>query len=144
MNRCLLITIPVVVASCATAAGYEQVLSSWAGAQEVELVRSWGPPAQSYGVNGRKFIVYESRRNLQLLGTATSYTNTGAIGGGPAMDIAMSCTTTFGLDGSKVISWSSKGNDCNAKKGAFSPMTPNPAFEPPATGAPASAVQGQR
>lgn len=141
-NRCLLIAIAIVVASCATAAGYEQLFNSWAGAQEVELVRSWGPPAQTYEASGRKLIVYESRRNLQLQGTATSHTSAGATGGSPAMDIEMFCTKTFGLESSKVISWSSKGDDCNAKKGAFSPMTPDPAFERPATGAPASAVQG--
>ena len=76
-------------------------------------MRGWGPPVQSYESGGRKFIVYESRRRILLPGTAG---DAGAVGGSPAMNVDLSCTTTFELDGSKVASWSNKGNDCNTRK----------------------------
>lgn len=124
MHRYLLIALAAVLASCATTAGYEKVLKSWVGAQEIDLVRSWGPPIQFYEAGGRKFIVYSSRRNVYLPGSAPSYQTTvigntaytNAVGGSPAMNISKSCTTTFELDGSKVVSWTYKGNDCKAKE----------------------------
>lgn len=124
MHRYLLLAFATVLVSCATTAGYEKVLNSWTGAQEIDLVRSWGPPIQSYEAGGRKFIVYTSRRNVYMPGAAPSYQTTvigntaytNPVGGSPAMNIGMSCTTTFELDGSRVVSWSYKGNDCRAKE----------------------------
>ncbi len=124
MNRRLSICITALLTACATTAGYEKVLNSWVGAQELDLVRSWGPPAQAYEAGGRKFIVYTSRRNVYMPGVAptyqttvvgnTAYTN--PVGGSPAMNIGMSCATTFELDNSRIVSWSYKGNDCKAKE----------------------------
>ena len=98
MFRYLVISILIALSACATTAGYEKVLNSCVGAQEIDLVRSWGPPVQSYEAGGRKFIVYSSRRNVYMPGTAPSYqTNvigntayTTAVGGSPAMNIDMS------------------------------------------------------
>lgn len=114
----------VALSACATTAGYEKMLNSWVGAQEIELVRRWGPPQQSYEAGGRKFIVYSAQRNVYIPGVAPTYqTNvvgntayTTAVGGSPPMNIGMSCTTTFELDASRVVSWSYKGNDCKAKE----------------------------
>jgi hypothetical protein len=124
MFRRLLLLGTLSVAGCATTAGYEKVLNSWVGAQEIDLVRSWGPPIQAYEAGGRKFIVYAARRNIYLPGTAPTYqTNvigntayTTPVGGSPSMNINMSCTTTFELDGSRVVAWTYKGNDCKAKE----------------------------
>ena len=66
MFRYLFIFIVITLSACATTAGYEKVLNSWVGAQEIDLVRRWGPPVQSYETGGRKFIVYSSRRNVYL------------------------------------------------------------------------------
>ncbi len=123
MPRYPLVSILLALSACATTAGYEKVLNSWVGSQEIDLVRSWGPPAQSYETGRRKFIAYSSRRNVYMPGIAPTYqTNvigntayTTAVGGSQAMNIGMSCMTTFELDGSSVVSWSYKGNDCKAK-----------------------------
>lgn len=124
MIRSLTIMSVLALSACATAAGYEKVLKSWVGAQEIDLVRSWGAPAQVYEAGGRKFIAYSSRRNVYLPGIAPTYqTNvvgntayTTAVGGSPATNIGMSCLTTFELDASRVVSWTYKGNDCTAKE----------------------------
>ena len=124
MFRYSVIIILIALSGCATTAGYEKLLNSWVGAQEVDLIRSWGPPVQAYEAGGRKFVAYSSRRNVYLPGTAPTYrTNvvgntayTTAVGGSPAMNVDMSCMTTFELEGSRVVSWSYKGNDCKAKE----------------------------
>ena len=124
MYRYLLAVIATLLTACATTAGFEKVLNSWVGMQEIDLVRSWGPPVQAYEAEGRKFIVYASRRNVYMPGVAPTYQPTvigntaysNPVGGSPAMNIGMSCTTTFGLEGSRVVSWSHKGNDCKAKE----------------------------
>lgn len=124
MGRYLPILVATLLGACATTAGYEKVLNSWVGTQELDLVRSWGPPAQAYEAGGRKFIVYTSRRNVYMPGVAPTYqTNvvgntayTSQVGGSPAMNIGMSCATTFELDGARIVSWQYKGNDCKAKE----------------------------
>lgn len=112
MNRRLILAAAIVVASCATTGGYESTLQPWAGAQEVELIRAWGTPASSYEAGGRKFIVYESRRQFHLPGSSGA----GLAGGSPGMDVELSCTTTFELENSKVVSWSYRGNGCTQRR----------------------------
>jgi hypothetical protein len=122
MCRYLLAVTTVLLAACATTEGFEKILDSWVGAQEIDLVRSWGPPVRSYEAGGRKFIAYESHHNEYVPGVAPTYkttvignsVRTKPVGGSPAMNIAKSCTTTFELEGSKVVSWTHKGNDCKA------------------------------
>jgi uncharacterized membrane protein len=124
MFRYIPIIFLLVLSACATTAGYEKMLDSWVGAQEIDLVRSWGPPAQAYEAGGRKFIAYASQRNVYVPGTAPTYQTqvvgnmayTRAVGGSQAMNIGKSCMTTFELDGTRVVSWSYKGNDCKAKE----------------------------
>lgn len=124
MVRGLSIVCLLALSACATTAGYEKLLNSWVGAQEIDLVRSWGPPEQAYETGGRKFIAYTSRRNVYMPGVAPTYqTNvigktayTTAVGGTPAMNISKSCMTTFELEGSRIVSWSYKGNDCRAEE----------------------------
>lgn len=113
MNRYFLVAVATILAACETTSGDQSIMNSWMGAQEDDLVRSWGPPVQSYESGGRKFIVYESHRNIYLPGTAAG---AGAIGGSPGMNVNLSCTTTFELNGSKVILWANKGNDCKTRK----------------------------
>jgi len=122
--RYLCLLIAAALTACATTAGYEKMLSSWVGVEEIDLIRGWGPPLQSYEAGGRRFLVYASHRTVYMPGTPptyqttvignTAYTN--AVGGSPDMNIGLSCTTTFELDGTQVVSWSYSGNDCKAKE----------------------------
>ena len=116
MNRYPCIAMATVLASCAATTDYQDALKSWVGAQEVELLRHWGQPVQSFEKGGRKSVVYVSRRSLQLPGTASANTSAGAIAGSPAMSVELFCTTTFELENFKVVSASYKGNGCEAKK----------------------------
>ena len=115
MNQFLVFISTIVLASCATTPGYESALSSWAGAQEVELIRVWGPPARTLEANNKKFMVYESRRKFHIPGTGAVYTERGMSGGSPSMDIELICVTNFELESSRIVSWSWQGNDCKSK-----------------------------
>jgi len=124
MLRYLLLAVAVVLTSCATTAGYEKSLNSWVGAEEADLVRAWGPPDQTYEAGGRKFIAYASQRNVYLPGTPPAYQTTvlgntvytNPVAGTAPVDVVMSCMTTFELQGSKILSWSYKGNACKGKE----------------------------
>jgi len=122
-RRLLFAFVVIALAGCATTANYEKILNSWVGATELELVRKWGPPQQTYEAGGHKFLAYANTRNVYIAGTAPSYTTTyigktaytNSVGGSPAQNINMSCQTTFEIADEKVVSWQWKGNDCKAR-----------------------------
>lgn len=124
MKRYLLLFATVLLTACATTAGFEKKLNAWIGAEEIDLVRSWGPPLRSYETAGRKFIVYSAYREVYLPGTPplyhttivgnTAYTN--VTGGIPPMYMGLDCTTVFELQGTKIIAWSHQGNNCKASE----------------------------
>lgn len=112
----------LILTGCATTANYEKILNSWVGATELDLIREWGPPQQSYEAGGRKFVVYTSSRNVYISGTAPSYTTTiigntaytRPVGGTPGQNIGLSCQTTFEILDDRIVSWRWQGNDCTA------------------------------
>ena len=119
-----LLIFSVVISGCATTAGYKKVVNSWVGHSELELIRSWGAPQQTYESGGSKFLVYNSSRNVYLPGTAPTYTTTvigntaytNSSGGTSAQNLHFSCQTTFEVRNEKIISWRFRGNDCKAKE----------------------------
>ncbi len=111
------------LAACATTAKYEKILNSWVGAEELDLVRKWGPPQQVYESGGVKFLTYTSSRNVYIPGTAPTYTTTyigntaytTETGGSPAYNIGMQCVTTFEIMQGRIVRWRWEGNDCTAR-----------------------------
>jgi len=124
MRKNLYVAVALTLVGCATTAGYEKILNSWIGADELKLVRSWGPPQQTYESQGRKFLTYASSRNVYVPGMAPSYTTTvigntaytDPVGGTPGYNVSKRCMTTFELESGKIISWRWKGNDCKARE----------------------------
>lgn len=123
MKRLSLLVVALLLSGCATEGKYKQVLDSWTGSDELDLIRSWGAPMQIYESSGHRFLVYSSDRNVFLPGIAPTYqTNvvgntayTNSYGGTPAMNINKTCTTTFEVVDEKIYSWSYRGNDCKSK-----------------------------
>ena len=113
----------VILSGCATTANYEKILNSWVGSEEVDLIRKWGPPQQSYESGGHKFLAYSSSRNVYMPGTTPSYTTmyigntayTNPVGGSPGYNIGMRCVTTFEIVENRIVSWRWEGNDCRAR-----------------------------
>jgi hypothetical protein len=131
VTRILIVLICATLSACATTAGYEKILRSQVGSDEVALIRAWGSPVNSYETGGRKFLTYSSRRNVYIPGTAPTYKTsiigntayTTSSGGTSASNISMSCETTFEIAGGKVVSWRYKGNDCTAIDKELTPPT---------------------
>jgi Sel1 repeat len=121
---------------CATTAGYEQMLQTWVGHSEDELISRWGAPQNVYTLNsGGKVLTYDNRRNVQIGGytttvPVTTYQN-GTINGDvnanynststtyvqrttPVQNINMVCITRFTIVNGVVQSWAWQGNDCKA------------------------------
>ncbi|WP_153307520.1 lipoprotein [Desulfospira joergensenii] len=119
-----LLLLALVVSSCATTAGYKKIVESWIGASELDLIRSWGPPQQTYETGGVKFLVYNSSRNVYLPGRAPTYSTkvigntayTTSSGGRPARNLNYNCQTTFEVIDDKIVSWKFRGNDCTAEE----------------------------
>jgi hypothetical protein len=113
----------IVLAACATTSKYEQMLQSFVGAEEVDLIRQWGPPQQVYESGGSKFLAYNRQAQVFLPGTpgtattnfsgSTAYT-TFSPGVAP-MAITQSCMTVFELRDGRVASWRWQGNACKSK-----------------------------
>lgn len=122
MHKWMLVIAFLFLAACATTANYEKILNSWIGADELDLLRRWGPPQNVYESGGRKFLTYSSARNVYIPGTDPTYTTTvignraytTQTGGTPGENLGLSCITTFEVASSKVVSWHWKGNDCIA------------------------------
>lgn len=123
MKRIYFLLIVVFISGCASTEKYETMLKSWVGAEEVDLVRAWGPPRQVYESGGRKFITYSASRNVFIPGAAPTYTTTyignqaytTPVGGYPASNVTVACTTTFELSDGRIVSWRWEGNGCKAK-----------------------------
>lgn len=119
----LVLSVVVTVGGCATAEKYEAALNSWMGHSETELVSSWGPPVNVYTApDGTRILTFQSARNVYIPGQAPNYTTsvigntayTTAVGGRSAMNLDMSCATSFTVKNGKIITWRYQGNDCRS------------------------------
>jgi hypothetical protein len=124
MTRVSLLAMLLGLGACATPVGYQKKLARWLGADEVELVRSWGPPTRTYQTGGHRFMTFESRRDVYVP-EVPSYFSTTTKGtrsyttfnpGSPATTLTSRCTTTFELVNAKVTSYAFDGDDCRAQQ----------------------------
>jgi hypothetical protein len=112
----------LLTASCATEENYKQILGSWLGSSERELMDAWGPPDSFYEADGVKYLTYSRGRTVVLPGTPPSYRSTAIgstlyttpVGGTPPTALNMHCKTTFTIENGRIQGWRFEGNDCNA------------------------------
>lgn len=112
--KCLLTGLALLLlAACATKGNYAKLIDSWVGATELELVRIWGAPEQTYETDGRKFIVYtiNEHSSSKIRQTGDALTPSASI-----KTIRLHCETTFELSGGIIQSWNKKGNACSVGK----------------------------
>jgi hypothetical protein len=109
-------------AGCATSAQYQAYVQRWSGAGELELVRAWGPPQESYTVQGHKFLAYITKRQIYVPAPPTMWSCPGWPAApcmspwpNPAGWIEqLRCKTVFELDQDRVIGSHWEGNGCEA------------------------------
>lgn len=118
--------IAMLLNGCATEAKYRQSLDVWLNKDQLSLVRAWGPPQQSYEVDGHQFLRYIREESYYKSGTPTEYVTQVEKGanqttvtkkvteGEPARVVVYSCITTFEIFEGQVIGSSYTGNDCTA------------------------------
>jgi len=131
----------LLIAGCATTAGYNQVLNTWLGSPERNLISSWGIPDSVYEISATKKIISYFRSNtVYTPGVAPSYrttvnyqsatvypynaqpqttyfgsnATTTPYGGRPATVTNYSCRTDFTIRNNTIINWRWEGNSCRA------------------------------
>lgn len=92
--------------ACATTGAYEDSLNSWKGSSDASLIKTWGPPTETFNSDGHTFLVYQFSRTkpLSMMGDPTG-------GHGDYMK-SLFCTTIFDISQGQVQDWAIKGNDC--------------------------------
>lgn len=129
----LLVVFGFLISGCRTIQNYENVLNTWTGGTEDELVVAWGPPTGFFKLStGGSVLEYLKQRNLQFGGITTStpkttyhratnihgntYTGTSTANvksTSPTYNVNAWCKTRFTTDSSGVIlDWTWEGNDC--------------------------------
>ncbi|MBS7811862.1 hypothetical protein [Roseococcus pinisoli] len=100
----------LMLAGCASSAGFDQRMQAYVGRSESDLVASLGVPARTFQTpEGRRFIQYE-RRRVQ----ASSVGGWGWGRGGGVDVMTLDCNVTFEVTGGRVEGFTSRGNDCVA------------------------------
>jgi hypothetical protein len=108
-NRIFILLLPTIclgLTACATTGAYEDSLNSWKGSSDATLIKTWGPPTETFNSNGHTFLVYQFSRTkpLSVMGDPTG-------GHGDYMK-SLFCTTIFDVSQGQVQDWAIKGNDC--------------------------------
>lgn len=126
INKRILVLIFMLISGCATQAHYANIVNSWIGSPEEDLIRAWGPPVNVYQAGSSKFIQYSYSNNSTIAGTAPTYTtncydsgystvcNTNKVGGTAPINITQSCDTTYEVKNGTVANVSFVGNGCVA------------------------------
>ena len=119
MKKLLLTTILLLFLSgCATTAGYQQVMQTWIGSTETELIRSRGTPNSTYASGGSKFLEYsQSRTTSKSYYSSYNFDSYGGsgysypVGGG-----TYSCKTTYEIKNGVIADIRWVGNSCKAEE----------------------------
>ena len=139
-RACFTLVLALLLASCATAQRFSEIMNSYVGGSEATLVGRFGPPNGAYALaDGSRVLQYVRSSNMQLGGnyvnqpvtttsTATAYGNrigtVNAYGTSttyvpvqqPTYNIPLSCTVNFTVDsGGTVRQWNANGNHCVAR-----------------------------
>jgi len=112
--RRLILSLPVVLAACATGPTLEQRLSTFVGQREGDLVAGLGVPVRTYEVDGRRFLQFERQRTVLVPGDPWPYGYYGmwrpwAV---PSSYAVVRCDITFILRGGLVEGFTLHGEGC--------------------------------
>jgi hypothetical protein len=115
----LLIVITLLfISGCKTTTGYKQIMQTWQGATELELIRTIGAPNSTHTSNGIKFLVYDrSYTTKKSYYSSYDFDNYGGSGYSyPIGGDTYSCITTYELENGIITNIKWVGNNCKAKE----------------------------
>ena len=102
--------------ACHAIQTYPQMLHSWLGKSEAELVETWGAPADMQTIApGKQLFVYISEKQTYLPGeippfdAELNYDNYGEVMG---QTFTYFCTTTFTTKNDIIVDYSYQGDGC--------------------------------
>ncbi len=110
---------------CATTGGYEQMLGSWVGVSDRELIEKWGAPDAVYEFDStQKVVTYHQAKSVYFPGTSPTFyasrvgdtVSVTPVGGTPGQLTNYSCKTDFTIENHVVTKWRWEGNNCLARK----------------------------
>ncbi|MFJ3372935.1 hypothetical protein [Pseudomonas sp. NPDC086251] len=122
MKRLTFVLAGLVLAGCATEAKYQYMLNAMQGADELSLIRRWGPPDQVYESQRHRFLVYRHNQSTLMPGAEPVYQTTlsgntaytRGFGGYPPTIVTLFCVTTFEIADGKIVGSSYRGSNCTA------------------------------
>lgn len=99
----------LVLAGCATQAKYKEVLDSWVGSSESDVVATWGVPARTHEAQGLRVLeYYDSKESYSA--AYNKFTKTTEV----SKD-SWDCLTRFIFRGGKLESYTFQGPACRSK-----------------------------
>lgn len=107
-----------------TTGAYEQILDTFVGYTEQQLISQWGVPDRVFKSGDDTYFVYKRTETSYVPGTPYVY-QPGYYGwpgspfyspfaSSPGYYVHYFCTTTFTLKNGRVVHWQWQGNDCKA------------------------------
>lgn len=114
----------LLTSGCCSREQFEQRLNSYIGGSKSRLIQDFGQPIHSERVGGEELVTFFRDRTYFVSGSGPSYhtykhktkhgytVDTYTDPGVPPHYVDMKCEMTFRLRGSRVVDWSSRGNDC--------------------------------
>lgn len=130
MRKLLIGLFIILLAGCATSQRYQEILTSWHGADMEQIINVWGyPDREMVAPNGNKVYVYAWAKTAQLPAQYTPGTTSVTTRNGnttvtstpstylPGETIELECTTWFEVNANNIIIKSSfRGNNCIASE----------------------------
>ena len=125
----LFVLLLFIFSSCSSKEEFEDNVSTWFGASELELFDSWGVPDKTYEIGERQYLMWENAENYAFTITESQPTFTAMDIGGEMTSMTPSggspdqlvsgtntCNVTMILENGFVQSWKYEGNDCKASR----------------------------
>tara|TARA_Y100001970_G_C13778132_1_gene623963 strand:+ start:137 stop:526 length:390 start_codon:yes stop_codon:yes gene_type:complete len=116
-NLSIILLIVFALNGCVTRQEHEDVLSSWYGSTEEQLVASWGVPSSFYETDGKRYLTYNNSNQAMVGGTPASTTydyfgNAYTSGGTAPYLITLTCNITMVVENGVINEWQYEGNNC--------------------------------
>ncbi len=100
LSRVCILCCGLLLAGCASVAGYQNLLQSWVGSPEARLLANWGVPTSIVNEGPVKLLTYFKQEGVYV---------TGYYGGWAR---PLFCTTTFTVNNGVVVNAQFRGNEC--------------------------------
>ena len=110
------------LASCRSVQNYDDMLHSWLGQSEAQLVATWGAPVNMQTIApGRQIFTYIKEKQVQVPGEAPNYTALGQDSAYNTYDDSLGqtfdyyCKTIFTTQDDVIVGYSWEGDGCLMK-----------------------------